>query len=346
MKVALTAAITYALFLCYLVFGLRLNLVQGDVLAYWRESLAWETPFSVLWAPGYPLLIALVRSVTPKTIPPLAVMSMISAASYTVAVMTVYKIAIALRAGRPLFIALLFGVYPFVGLTYSVYPLADSTALALVLLCVLCMERRSWGAFVVFAGTSLVVHKATWFFVPPLIVATFLRHREARLLCPLAAVPLILWIVAGASYHHDLFWFMRWGMDNLVRSRTSLPIFDGLITPLLSDSPNKVGKGIVVLATFLLSVTLLYRCYRLQFWSGFCISLSVILMCTVVNSFEIWAAVRFSKLLVIPLAYSLRHAEAHYPVTMKPWVHASVLIGCLVSNLAYGVYFTRFLSGP
>lgn len=345
-RLALTATILYALFLFYLVFGLQLNLLQSDVLSYWRESLAWQTPFSVFWAPGYPLLIALVRSLTFHMLPPIAVMSMISATSYVVAVITVYKIAIALKLGHPQFIALLFAVYPFVGLAYSVYPLADITAIALVLLCILGRERRRWGMFVVFAGAALIVHKATWFFVPPLIIATFLGNREARVWCPLAVVPLILWIVAGAFYHHEWFWFMQWGIGNLVTSQSSLPIVDGLIGPLLSGSPNKVGKGIVVLSTFLLSVMLLYQCYRLQLWSGFCISLSVMLMCTVINSFEIWAAVRFSKLLVIPLACSLRRAEAHYAVTTKPWVHASVLIGCLVSNLAYGFYFTRFFQAP
>src|SRR2546425_843967 len=69
---------TYLLYLIYLIIGLGFQMLQGDVLSYWKESLRWTTPFSTWWVPGYPLLIAAVRGISLNIFPPVAVMVLIS----------------------------------------------------------------------------------------------------------------------------------------------------------------------------------------------------------------------------------------------------------------------------
>jgi len=331
------AGLLYLLFLLYLTLGLHTEMMRGDVLNYWKRSWELSTPYDAWWPPGYPFLIAVTRTLTLNKLPPLAVMGLISGLSYLIATGTIYQTAHDLRL-RPAFqIALVFAVYPFVGLTDSIYPLADITAIALFSVCVLAVERRRWATFTLCAALALLVHKATWFLLPPLLLTALLRHRESRLLLPLAGVPLLLWIVAGGFHHGDFLWFVRWSINHLVVSRSALPLCDGLLGPFLTGNIYKMAKGILVWTTVLVALVTLFYSYRLSFWSGVAISLSLILMAAVLNQREIWVVVRFSKVLVIPLAYVLLQTDLR-PALRTNSLFVVFFLLCLVSNLLFGRY--------
>jgi hypothetical protein len=334
------AAALYALYLTYLTGVLQFGLVQSDVLNYWRESLEWATPYSTWWVPGYPLAIALVRGLTFDSLPPAAVMVGIAAAFYLIAVKAVYELAGELRIAHAARVAGLFAVYPFVGLTYSVYPMADVMALAALFLTMLAYERQQWVRMTVYAGCAVMIHKAMWFFVPPLMIFVFLRYRQARFIVPFSAVPLITWIVAGAVHHGDVLWFMRWSMDELVRSRSVLPVADGLLGPFLTGSPVKILKGLVVAAVFSTAVVTAYGSLRRGFWTGAALSIPIVLMACVINQYEIWAVVRFSRVLIIPIAMLLL-AGGRARLVEHRWLYAALFTVCLISNFAYGYYVSR-----
>jgi hypothetical protein len=329
------AGLMYLLFLLYLTMGLDSEMMRGDVLNYWRRSWELSAPYDAWWPPGYPFLIALARTLMLNKLPPLAVMWLVSGVSYLVAIGTVYRTAVELRLRYAFQTALVFAVYPFVGLTESTYPIADITAIALFLLCVLSFERRRWVALVICAAMALMVHKATWFLIPPLMLTAFVRHRESRLLLPLAAVPLFVWIVCGAFYHRDAFWFARWGVEHLITSKSALPICDGILGPFLTGSISKMAKGVLVSATVLLAAVTFVYSYHLRFWSGLSISLSLILMAVVINQYEIWVVIRFSKVLVIPLAYILSQVDFRPAARMSPLFPALFLL-CIASNVMFG----------
>jgi hypothetical protein len=334
------AAAAYALYLVYLTGVLQFGLVQSDVLNYWRESMEWATPYSTWWVPGYPLTIALVRGLTFNSLPPAAVMVSIAAAFYLIGVKAVYDLAGELRIAHPERIAALFAVYPFVGLTYSVYPMADVMALAVLFLTMLAYERQQWVRLTVYAGCAVMIHKAMWFFVPPMMLFIFLRHRQARLIVPFSAVPLLTWMVAGAIHHHDLFWFMRWSMNELVKSRSVLPVADGLIGPFLTGNPVKIMKGLVVAVVFLTAVATTYGSLRRGFWTGAALALPIVLMACIINQYEIWAVVRFSRVLIIPVSMLLLDAGRARAVDRLGF-YAALLAACFISNLAYGYYVSR-----
>jgi hypothetical protein len=335
------AALLYSSFLVYLTVYLRFDMLRSDVLSYWGESLKWKTPFSAWWVPGYPLLIAAVRGITNNMVPPIGIMAGISAVAYLVAVSAVYRLAIHNRFRYPLFLGLVFALFPFVGLTYSVYPVADITAIALLLLAVSSLEKRQWVRFVVFSGACMIVQKVMWFFVPPLMLVAFVKHRESRVLVPYAFIPLVLWIGFGAVYHRDLAWFVRWSYENLFVSKSSLPVFDGLITPLLSGSAAKIAKGILVVLVMALTLVFAHYGFRRRQWAAMCISLSLFAMIVFVNSYEIWAVVRYSRLLVIPLSFvDTRFVDSQSRIRVR-LAAGLILAVFLISNLAYGFYHAR-----
>jgi len=345
LQLVLVTIFLFLLFLAYLQIGLGFDLLRSDVLSYWNESFNWKTPFGNWWVPGYSLTIALVGAVTLDLLSPVAVMVLISGAFYVIGVRTAYSLAKELKIGSAFETALLFAAYPFVGLTYSVYPIADSMATALLLLSALCFQRQRWTSFAIYAGLAMLTHKATWFFIPPLLAVAFIRHKESRLPVLLSQIPLLAWIIAGAFYHGDALWFARWSVTNLVVSKRMLPVFDGLVGPLLSRNAAKIIKGLVVLATFLSAVAVFIYSLRFRFWFGICIAFSIISMIAFINQYEIWAAVRWSKILLIPLTYILlcRASVFRSSRISSPVFLLLFLIG-VTSNVLFGYYLTRLLS--
>jgi hypothetical protein len=85
-------------------------------------------------------------------------------------------------------------------------------------------------------------------------------------------------------------------------SQGALPVFDGLVRSLFSADGPKLLKGGVVFALFILAGALLHRSVRAHFWLGIAICVGTLAMTTVLNEHEVWAVVRFGRLLVIPIA--------------------------------------------
>jgi hypothetical protein len=194
---------------------------------------------------------------------------------------------------------------------------------------------------VLFGGLSMFFQKVMWFFVPPLVIASFLMHKESRLLLPLVVVPVLAWIIGGAFYHDDYLWFMRWSVENLLTSRSALPIFDGIVTPLISGSISKVVKGSVILLIFSVVLVCLYYSVRCKAWAGACIAISFMAMITIVNSYEIWVVGRYSKLLIIPIASIYMHSKLDSSGEANGGLFPIAVIVFLASNFAFGYYMAR-----
>jgi hypothetical protein len=340
-RLVLLAAALYVSFLTYLTFGLDFSLFRSDVAKYWSESLHIDTPYSQWWVPGYPMLIAAVRTATIGALSPTAVMGLISGTSYVVGVLLAFAVARQLQLKHPARVALVFAVYPFVGLTYTVWPIADSLATTLLLGCYLAFEQRRWALFTVCAAAALMVHKAMWFFVPPLMGVAFLNHKESRTIVPLAFVPLVTWLLMGAIYYQDLLWFARWGMEHLVVSRSHLPVLDGLISPFLDGSATKVAKGIVLLAIVSTAVVAASLSLRMRFWGGLALTLPILVLALAMNQYEIWAVVRFSRVLVIPAAYVAATIPSLNFIFSDSRVFGVILAGSAITNVAYALYMSQ-----
>ena len=340
------AALCYAGFLAYVLFVLRFDMFRSDVQSYWRQSFEWRSPFNDWWVPGYSLVIAAVRGLTFGILPPLAVMVPISALAYLIAVRTVYRIGLEVGSTYALEFGAAFALFPLVGLTTAVYPLSDISAIALFLLAGLAMLRRQWLRFALFAGAALVTHKVMWFFVPPLVATAFVRDRAARPIVPLAFVPLIAWIVGGYFKFHHLLWFIRFNYEAHTVAKGGLPVLGGLVETFALGTPIKIGKGVliaIVLSTALVSGV---GCARRRQWVGVWISAVVAFLVAAVNAYEIWIAVRFAKLLVVPWCLLTGGAMAPPP---PRWNKATAALGLallMLTNLAYGYYLAHYFDVP
>jgi hypothetical protein len=335
---------TYLAFFAYMKFGLKHDFLIGDAGAYWRYSFNLSAPFSTWWVPGYPFAIALLRTLSFNQLSPVAVLMALSATFYAIQVVGVYSLLRELNVTSSTKVGFFYAIFPIVGLTYTVHPIADSMATGLLVLTMLYFVKEKWSVCAVYLSMTMLTHKATWFFLLPLIVIAFWRHKEARVPFIFAVLPLGILIVAGAFYHRDLLWFMRWSTENLLTSQSSLPILDGVISSVRSADTVKKLKGLVVLTIFLGAFYLLLRAWHSKFWLGIAISFGLVTMALVVNQLEVFALVRFGKVIVIPAAYFFLSHDCDSPMKkaiQHIGIFASIVGAEMMSNFAFAYYASK-----
>lgn len=336
----------FALLAFYFNFALKFNLLRSDVFDYWQDSLAWKTPFNLYHLPLYPLTIALVRAVTFEKLPPILIMMSINFAALLICAYAVYKILknCGIEEGFALTGAYLFSLWPFIGLTYSVFPLADVPAMAIMLTGLLALLNSRLRIAALLLGLSLIFHKAMWLFVFFIITAELLKNKF-RLLRDLPALmilvlPLVILWLLGAVHHNSIIWIFSKSISVGSESRKTFPIFQGIIQTIQEGGLKAVIKGGLIIILVLLSAVLLILNFRKKnenYQYGAAICISCLILFVFLTRLEIWAAVRFSRPLVLPLTWNLKNVHFRKsPV----WLNGG-LIMLLLTQFAFAWYMAN-----
>lgn len=342
----------YILVAVFLIVFLEHNFLQSDVLGYWQDSLHWRNPFHSFHVPGYPLLIAFLFTITFQLLSPVTVMWVINFIAFTVSVYLVYRLIFAITDNAELALgaALLFGLWPFVGLTYTVVPLADLPSICLFLLGLWYLQRSKMVLAGIFFGLSTITHKAIWLFVFLILLLDFVRRREYVskrnfILLTLTFLPLaILWLL-GSMYHHSMTWIISSNYQVEFASRSGFPVLDGILGSLFEGGIKGILKGMLLVGFAVVGGAALFlsskRVADFQYW-GIAVSLGVLVLFFLLNTHEIWAAARFSRLLVIPLAIGLPKIPSTFPAEKrKGTLVISVLVVLFSTQFLYAWYLAR-----
>jgi hypothetical protein len=338
----------------------------GDVYAYWMESLTWGLPFHPHHPPGYPWLIALLRTASAGRLAPLEVMQ--SQSFLFLMAGAFLWFALCRRegiAGGGWKAALLFLAWPFVGTLNAVYPQMDSLVLFFLLLgAVLGLDGRWIPAGIAWAA-AMVIHPLAWIYVPLLaavpwtvwilerrrmgVPSGFVSLRQLCWMTLIAAAPLFgLWVWETALTG-DPFWAAASIVQEQVASRGSFPILDGWIGTLGEGGISgwaKIGvlAAVAGLAACLLAVVVRNRAKPPDGRGWYRTIVSAVIpagilgMVLVLNQHEIWAAVRFSKILLLPLILQRERMFGFLPQRLRmPFLYALITAGFL-TQIAYAWY--------
>lgn len=358
-KIFVYVIILSSLALIYLQFHLLdFDLMRSDVLAYWNDSLEWRTPFHKFHVPFYPLLIAVFRGITFNKFPPILYMIGINFVSLVIGIISIEKISCLLEMNKkdkliPLF---LLAFWPLAGIYAVIYPLADYVVIGLFLagLALLLYDKPFLGA--VFWGLAMITHKAIWPFIGiGIIIFVFQKFKILRwkillyiilILSPLA----ILWVL-GAMYHGNILWIISSNLDVELSTLNGFPIFDGIIGSFLSNELSDNIKGLLILLIYIFTVaiTILIIKKKPNFWQyGLIILIPLLILGAFINSYEIWAFMRFSRLLVIPIAlYIGGNQEVIKTAINKPFIKIIAIVStCLliISQFIYAYYITLYFA--
>lgn len=358
-KASLFVAFIFGYLGVFLVFSwLEFNFLQSDAQAYWQDSLTLSEPFHPFHVPGYPVVIALFRILTGFRFAPIFYLQLIALLSFCLALFLVFEISKIGSGsnGVSLISALLFMLWPMVGLTYVVYPVADSLAMALYLLGVyLLLKERPVPGALAWMG-ALFVHKAMWIFVVISFLMWVSQPRSGaikRVLIYGAIIfaPLLLFTVLGSFYHHSLTWIVSSNLNVEVSSKSNAILFDGLLGTLGKGGLSALAKGGIIMSQLMLAGYVAFQAikHKNQGWEfGFAIGIATLILLTFLNQYEIWAAVRFGRLLAIPIVGGLSISRFFETPKAAAFGNISVvLLGILLyaSQLFYAWYMITFFRG-
>jgi len=251
-KVTFMAIGSFLVVWWWLAVALQLHFMRSDVAGYWKDSLAWRTPFNPDHVPGYPLLIALLRFLTAEQLEPISLFWSMTVCAHIAGALAVYSIVIS-RANQQIgfLSSILFILWPLVGTTYVVFPISDSIALALIAWGVALLLTERFHASAILLGVTTVIHKGTWIFVILLLLAGIVTHRRRFPWTALlvAACPLgLLWVAGMVVNGYGPFWLLSVSLPIQFATKSSFPVLDGLLGTILKGGMKNLAKSAILWA--------------------------------------------------------------------------------------------------
>jgi hypothetical protein len=344
--------LAYILLAILLAKVFNFSFMTGDVNGYWQDSLNILNPFHSFHVPGYPIMIAIVNRITLGRLSPLIIMGLINYGSYIGSIYLIFRILQAAGSDDNLAIlgAYIYGLWPFVGLTYTVFPLADQPAIFLFFLGFY-FRIVSRNPFVssLFWGLAIITHKVMWPFVGLALLFEIIHQKKITkndlISIAIIALPLFIVWLSGSVYHHSPLWIIANNYNVEFASKSSLPLLDGLIGTFFKRDLVAYLKGVIILIFCLLTLTVLLLTLRFKYtyyYFGAAIATVIFLLFIVLNQHEIWAAVRFSRLLAIPLLLliSYKFITKLSFLQNRVYVYFSLFL-LFISQIAYSWYMAK-----
>jgi len=340
----------------YLFFNyLNFDFFRSDVAWYWNDSLKWFLPFNKVHVPGYSLIIAFTRFITFGCLDPVTLMQMITMIFLFLTLFYIIKIFELEKNHKnnlkPIIGGLIFVLWPFIGLTNIIYPISDIVAIAFYVigLFLFLSKKERLGSLI--WGFAIITHKGLWFLIVVSFLIWILSNEKTKIKhifnCVLIIIfPIFLLWFLGSFFYNDIFWLISRSLEVETQSRSAFPIFDGLITSLLSGGLKAFVKGGLLLFILILSIILIiFHLKKRPIWwkYGIAISLSVLVLVIGLNSNTIWAAVRFSRLLIFPIIWVIPHIEYldRFSKRSKTFFSVAILLMLYLSQFAFAYYMSE-----
>jgi hypothetical protein len=342
---------------------------NGDVYTYWNESLTWGLPFHPHHPPGYPWLIAALHTVTGAWLGPLQVMQTFSFLFLLGGALLMIPLCrqegIALRGWA---MAFLYIAWPFVGSLYAIFPQIDAIVLFLLILGILLAMRSRWVASGVVLGVATLMHPVAWIFAPLLLLVPWAvwvwerKHppsiprdidtKQLLAMTALAIAPMVLLWIWQTVVTKDPLWAIASLVQAQVVSQGSLPILDGWIGTVMGRGFSGWAKVGILSLVVLTAVYILVRVLTDRAAPGnvrdlyrkvvsILIPAVVLGMAVALNQHEIWAVVRFSKILILPLILYRDRLFGFVPRRLRmPVLYALIGFGFL-TQITYAWYMAN-----
>jgi len=293
------AAIGIATFLSVVILFRLMGtpMLQSDVLGYSEQSYRWWQ--ASMHLPGYATLLWLFRTLTFGIINDVVLMQTISLAAWAGSIWAFLQIAEKVNPSAARWGAVIYGLYPFVGVTFVAWPLSDTVANFALIYAILCLYRRDWPRLTLSLAAMLLMHKALWPFAAAISLVAWQRGFPLWRVFA-SGVPLVLFWLFVAASGAGLFWIVSIDVSDHFSVGTSLPILDGVLGTLMRGGMRGTVKGLILLSLLGGTVVMTWIYGRRGNLEMLAILIPVLGLLVILNEWVIWAAFRYSKILVIP----------------------------------------------
>ncbi len=312
------------------------DVIRSDVAEYVEWSHHWWRIETLTHIPGYPIVIWVVRLLSAGTLPDEVLFPGVALACWAAGVYAVDRIFLERFPDGRLIGTVAYALFPFVGLTYVAYPVSDALAGALLAFDVLALLREQWGWFAVCLAAGSVVHKALWPTWALICLPLLLQKRMPWWVLLVGSVPILSWVAWGYQSQSGL-WWVRNHVDHHLTYH-QLPVFDGLLGPLIEGGLNKYIKLVVVWTGLLVAAGLAVWAARRRDWLLVGIALPTVFWMIILNEVVIWAAIRHERLVVLPFVVWFMSDPRRAALAQKPAFVGVVASALVVTQLGYAWY--------
>lgn len=316
-----------------------LDIAQSDVASYIAQSRHVLANHAHL--PTYAAALFLARAATLGRVPDVALLQLLSFASWCGSVVVVGRLLDRLapppiaRLGL-----LLYGLFPFVGITYVAWPISDALAHLALAAGALALTERSRAGVPLALAAMLVVHKALWPFAALFAIVAAVRRVTPAVALAASALPLAA-IYAWGARHGDLLWMVRADVALNVAPKTALPVLDGLLGTIVLGGARGVVKAGVLVALFGGTLALAAVHVERRALEMLALVVPVLALFAILNQHEFWAAARFGRVLAIPAAAALADRERALRLATSRAAFGVLVVLLAASQIAFAARLER-----
>jgi hypothetical protein len=315
------------------------DVVRSDALHY----LKWSHHFWVVETgthfPTYPFVLWLFRLATLRLLDGVNLLQAVTLISWIGGAVVAGQILERVNpASRRTGVAL-FGLFPFVGVTYAAYPVGDALFALMVLGALLALLKRAWLPFTLCVGIGLMSHKALWMPLGLLSLYAWRRLNYPLRNLLLSGAPLLCWYAWGYTDRSGLWMFERHMKYHFTQK--SLPVLDGLLTPILDGGTKALLKSGFLISVTAVAAWLSYFWGRRREWLWLALTVPVLTMALVANDLVVWALARFAKPIAVPLAVALFVVTTSARLLGKKPVQLALWATLTMTQFASALYIDR-----
>jgi len=309
--ISFTAILNYLIFLSFYYFWVGTPFI-GDAKVYLNESIdISKAVYNQFHVPLYPLSVGILSRMFFGVVPNELIMLFINFFSYLFGALLVYK-TLKIKSSKKIafYSSISFLLWPLVGASYVVFPVADSFVIFLFLYGSYYLEKKNFHLSFFIFSLAVITHKAIWPFIFLIYLIYLLKNIKLNFnkwlySSLILIIPILVYYLNGLNYYESIFWIVSKNIEVEVNSISSLFIFEGILNEIIYGKPQEILKGFLAANLFLFCLLLLYLSYKekVDIYDYLVLPyvLPFIIYLAFLNHHEVFAAIRFSKLLIIPI---------------------------------------------
>jgi hypothetical protein len=233
---------------------------------------------------------------------------------------------------------ILYAFFPHAGIADIVTATSDPLLRLLFLGALWHAVSRQWWRWAVFAGFCLIANKGNWPAIGLMTLVCLWQYRLPWRYAILAYVPLATYYVTLVAHYHDWLWIVRPHLSIQFAAKSKLLLMDGIFGTLMQGTLVGTGKGLLLLAVFVVSIPLSLWLLRKREWLLLATTVPVLVYGLALNQQESFSILRFAYVLVIPFCMWLTMRPTWLATFQRP----SVLIFMTLFLLGFQVFWSVY----
>jgi hypothetical protein len=331
-----------------IVIGYRclgFSVLRGDPREYflWSSDLWHHRGFGT-HMPGFPALLALARLLTMDLMDGQTLLQTVAFVSWLGGLLLADRILDRLAPEARGFGLLWYALAPLVGVATASFPYADGPAYAFFLAALLAALHARWWLMAGITSLGLLNHQSFYpfYFCLALVCVTTRGMRWFHMAA--SGVPFLAYYIVIALQRRNPNWIVAEHAKLTLKSRSHVPLFDGILSPILRFDLKDSVKVLVLLSIIAATAWMLTYFVKRRNWTIVSLLLPLLVYALLANDSASTILIRLSKILVFPGCLWLTQHRPLLSALESPMACFSAALLLMATQVAWAGYEVFYFS--